>query len=180
MRVKTGLVLPTLLLLCASMAMAQVDVTVDHDESVDFSTYTTYAWMPNAGTPAPEFDEVRIRRAVETQLEASGLSQAAGDPTLWVVTHASVGQALQISSTNTGYVGYGRRGWGGGWGATTVNVREVPVGTLVVDLVDNESDKLVWRGIASGTIPAKAEKSEKKINKAARKLFKKFPPASVD
>ena len=35
---------------------------------------------------------------------------------------------------------------------TQAVVSEVPVGTLVVDLVDGKKKELVWRGIASDTL----------------------------
>jgi uncharacterized protein DUF4136 len=75
-----------------------------------------------------------------------------------------------------GYYGWG--GWGGGFATSTVNVREIPVGTLMVDIVDSASKELVWRGVASDTVNpnAKPEKREKNINQAVAKLFKKFPP----
>ena len=41
------------------------------------------------------------------------------------------------------------------------------------------SKELVWRGIASETLASNPEKSEKRINKVVKKLFKKFP-ASAD
>lgn len=41
------------------------------------------------------------------------------------------------------------------------------------------SKELVWRGIASETLVSNPEKSEKRINKVVKKLFKKFP-ASAD
>jgi hypothetical protein len=36
---------------------------------------------------------------------------------------------------------------------------------------------LVWRGTASDTVSDKPEKNEKKIQKAAEKMFKKYPPS---
>ena len=40
------------------------------------------------------------------------------------------------------------------------------------------SKELVWRGIASEMLASNPEKSEKRINKVVRKLFKKFPPSA--
>jgi hypothetical protein len=90
------------------------------------------------------------------------------------VTHASVGKELRIDADTWGY--HGR--WRGGWGTTTVNVSEIPVGTLVVDLVDAGTKQLVWRGVANQTLASNPEKSEKKINKVVKKLFKKFPSSA--
>ena len=42
--------------------------------------------------------------------------------------------------------------------------------------VDNETDQLVWRGVATETISSKPEKNEKRFKSAIGKLFKKYPP----
>jgi hypothetical protein len=157
----------------ALVSVAHAGVKVDYDTQVDFTEFGSFGWMK--GTPAPnELVQKRIESAVESELAARGLSPAADDADLLVVTHASVSKQLRIDADTWGYRGR----WRGGWGTTTVNVSEIPVGTLVVDLVDAGSNELVWRGIASETIASNPEKSEKRINKVVRKLFKKFPPSA--
>jgi len=156
----------------ASLAMA--GVKVDYDTGTDFSDYRTFGWLE--GTPAPsDLVQKRIVAAVESELTQKGLASATGDADVFVVTHASVGKQIRIDADTWGYRGR----WHGGWGTTTANVSEIPVGTLVVDLVDAGSKELVWRGIASETLASNPEKSEKRINKVVKKLFKKYP-ASAD
>ena len=58
----------------------------------------------------------------------------------------------------------------------TATVREIPMGTILVDILDAESRELIWRGTATAAISTKAEKNEKKLNKLVGKMFKKFPP----
>ncbi len=55
----------------------------------------------------------------------------------------------------------------------------VPVGMLVVDILDGKDKQLIWRGIATDTLSDNPEKNEKKINKAAEKMFAKFPPSKT-
>jgi Domain of unknown function (DUF4136) len=50
------------------------------------------------------------------------------------------------------------------------------VGTMVIDVFDAKSKKLVFRGKASDDISDKPEKNAKKIDKAVQKMFKNFPP----
>jgi hypothetical protein len=80
-----------------------------------------------------------------------------------VAYHASFNKNLQINAS----------GWGG-YRFTRVRsgratVEEVPVGTLVVDLVNAKTKAIVWRGTATKQVDVKAspEKREKNINKAA-------------
>ena len=59
---------------------------------------------------------------------------------------------------------------------TSSNTQNIAVGTLLLDVVDADSNQLVWRGVATDSIPKKSEKLEKKIYKAVDKLFRHFPP----
>ena len=50
-------------------------------------------------------------------------------------------------------------------------------GTLMIDLVDGESQRPVWRGVASEVMDLPTpEKLRKKIDKVTRKMFRQFPP----
>ena len=50
-------------------------------------------------------------------------------------------------------------------------------GVLAIDLIDGESDRPVWRGVASEVMgDPSLEKVHKKIDKLTRKMFKNFPP----
>jgi Domain of unknown function (DUF4136) len=168
------------LLLAAGSALAQ-KVTNDWDKARDFSKYKTYAWVK--GTPAKsQLNDERITRAIEAQLAAKGLQkvESGGNPELVVAYHAAVGEEAQFNTMNTGGWGYGA-GWGygyGGGGMSTTTVTKILTGQLVVDLGDVKDKKLIWRGTASDTLSSNPnpEKSEKKLNKAVEKLFKKYPP----
>jgi len=66
--------------------------------------------------------------------------------------------------------------WGGGFGEATTNVDHYRVGTLVVDLFDARTKKLVWRGSASDTLSNKSDKNIKDLDKGVQKMFDHFPP----
>jgi hypothetical protein len=50
------------------------------------------------------------------------------------------------------------------------------VGTLVVDIFDSQTKKLIWRGNASETLSGDPEKNEKKLDHEVSDMFKYFPP----
>ena len=54
------------------------------------------------------------------------------------------------------------------------------VGQLAVDMYDSANHDLVWRGVASKTLDAKAkpEKQQKNLAKAVKKLLKNYPPVA--
>jgi hypothetical protein len=68
--------------------------------------------------------------------------------------------------------------WGSGWGTTDVRVNEILVGTLVIDIADATKNEMVWRGIGVKEVDAqaKADRRDKNINNAVKKILKDFPP----
>ena len=79
--------------------------------------------------------------------------------------------------------GYGW-GYGGGWAGctTSTQVRDILVGTLVIDMADAGHKQIVWRGVGTKEIDTKAkpEKRDKSIKKAVDKIFKNYPPKKKD
>jgi hypothetical protein len=155
-----------------------VSVKEDFDKATDFSKYKTFALKTGTAASSP-FIQQRIEKAIVAQLTDKGMRQGGEGSDLIVYTHAklNIEKALDVSSFGYGgYYGWG--GWGGDFGGTNVNVVDVPMGTLMVDMVDGATKQMVWRGIAQGTVPASStpEQSDKRINKAVAKLLKKFPP----
>jgi hypothetical protein len=48
-------------------------------------------------------------------------------------------------------------------------------GTLVVDLFDNATKRVVRRGVATRTLSGEPQKTTKKINRAVAEMFEDFP-----
>jgi len=94
-----------------------------------------------------------------------------------VVYHVAFDKQKDITAYNSGYGGYGYR-WGGGWGTTNVRVNEILVGTLVIDVADANKKEVVWRGMGVKEVDtqAKAEKRDKNIAGAVKKILANFPP----
>ena len=61
---------------------------------------------------------------------------------------------------------------------TTTQVRDILVGTLVIDIADAKAGQLAWRGMGVKEIntTAKPEKRDKNISEAVAKIFKNYPP----
>jgi len=75
--------------------------------------------------------------------------------------------------------GWGWR-WGGrfgdGFGTSTTTEDTYTVGTLVVDLFDTSTKKLIWRGSVSDTLSDKSEKNISNLDRGVQKMFDHFPP----
>ena len=165
--------------LAAPAALAQ-SVKADFDKKTDFSKYKTFAFKKGTDAPTP-FAQERIVAAITSQLKARGMSPS-DTPDLFVYTHTQVSTEKRVDVTSYGYGGYpGWGGWGGSFGTSTVHETNVPIGTVILDLVDAPKDELVWRGVGTGTLLTNPtpEKSEKRINKAIAKMFQKYPVPPV-
>ena len=166
------------LFLMAGVTFA-VDVSTDYDKAFDFNTLKTFAVKIGTSWNNP-LSENRIVAAVEAELQKKGWTKTDMDSADAVVMlHGATEQKKDINTFYTGYSGWGYGGWyGGGMSSAHTTVSEYKVGTLVTDIFDAKTKKLVFRGIAQDEISDKPEKNEKKIKKATEKVFKKFPPGS--
>jgi Domain of unknown function (DUF4136) len=164
-------------LLLATASFAE-QVKTDYDHSADFSQYKTYSWE-KVQTPDPLWVG-RTKDAVNAALAAKGWTQVDSGGQVAIV---AVEMTKNQQTLNTFYDGFGggwgwRRFGGGGFGEATTTTDTYKVGTLVVDLFDASSKKLVWRGSASDTLSDKSEKNIKNLNKSVQKMFDHFPPGA--
>ena len=79
---------------------------------------------------------------------------------------SQIGGTAEVTGTDTRPVG--------------VSAYEFEEGSLILDFVDPESNKLIWRGSAKAQIDSvdTPEKREKLINAAVNEILGKYPPSS--
>jgi hypothetical protein len=140
-----------LALVCA--ACTRVSVSTDYDHTANFGALHTYAWRPGKqqGMADPRYDssliDRRVRAAVERVLASKGYTPAAAGtpPDFLVGYHVVVRQKTSVQTIDH-YYGYRVGGWGG-WPQTYSH--DYDEGTLLIDIIDPQTMKLLWRG--SGT-----------------------------
>jgi hypothetical protein len=160
-----------------SRAALPEKVVTDYDHAVSFFQYRTYSWG-HVHSYDPLLED-RIRGAVDRALQAKGWHQVAagGD-----VTVTAVAIEKDKKEYTTFYDGFGPRwrwhGWGPGMATTEID--HVPVGSLILDLYDSGSGRLVWRGQASDELSGKPDKDSQKLEKAVNKMLEKFPPQAKE
>jgi hypothetical protein len=162
-----------LMLVVAAVSFAQ-QVKSDYDHSVNFGQYKTYSWE-KVQTKDPLLID-RIKGAVNSTLAARGWTEVptGGDVEVFAIETTQNQQTL-----DTFYNGFGGgRRWGGfgGFGNATTTVETYKVGTLVIDLFDAKTEKLIWRSSSSDTLSDNADKNTKNLGKGVTKMFKHFPP----
>jgi hypothetical protein len=160
-----------LLTIVASLAVpAGASVQVDHEADADFESYHTYAWRPGTEAARPEAQQWVVQ-AVERELEARGMRKVSEDKAdFYVVTHAFAEMNNQIRSNYVHLDVYDV-------GVITSDVVDTSKGVLMVDLIDGQSGRPVWRALAKEVMGNPSSKKVRKtIDKVTRKMFKDFPP----
>jgi hypothetical protein len=185
MRVRVILALSALLVASAP-AIAQ-KVYIDYDREADFDSYETFSWLRTSEVSLSDTSPLlhsRVKNAIELALVEGGLIEVDENPDLWVTYY---GEEREEMSVNTSSMGpYGGYGYGPGWGYDPVwdrgfgvpsadtEVTTFAVGTLVIDLIDADSQRAIWRGSATATIPLDPRQAERLLDKAIRKLVKRW------
>ncbi len=165
----TATIATTLLAGCTS-----IETKVDYDRAATFASYKTFAFK-DVRTPDSPISMRRVRGAVEGTLTSRGFAKVDGTPDLWVVLHTRTHRQTQVTTYNSGW-GWGWRWRGPYW--NTAHVEQIPIGTLMVDLIDTKAKELVWRGSASRVVDSDETPRDRdeKIQEAVKKLFDGFPP----
>jgi hypothetical protein len=150
----------------------------DYDKAVNISGLTTYNWLSeqeieergNNPLYYNELNDKRIKSAVDEQLQKRGFIVSDGSQPLQLHYHLIIEDKTLLTSEPTEYSYTPFRQF--------KSTQEYPYkqGTLIIDLMDNRSKTLVWRGWATSAIELEIKKSpEQAIQKGVEKIFKLFP-----
>ena len=158
----------------------------DYDESFNFSNLRTWDFkvqnrMPRDPVGNNSLWNQRIRQDLEQQLAADGFQKVNdSEPTFLVAYYMATKEKYDTRYIDYGFPGrWGRwwrfggwHGWGPGWG--NVDVWQIPYAesTLVVDIIDPQTNMLIWRGYNTDVIDF--NKSDKSIRDAVGDVMKRF------
>lgn len=165
-------------------ACATMTVETEHEPGTDFSTLKTYAWIPRPprDTIASRFDEAfvekRVREAVDAGLAAKGYRKTGADADFFVAYHAALATKMSNRTIHERY-GYSQ-GLGVGAGSTQARAQlyEYDEGSLLLDVVEARTRRLMWRGSVRTKVDSQAsrERNAARIDEAVRLLLARFPP----
>src|SRR5262245_12293069 len=174
---KTGAIVVATFILC-TVVQAQ-KTSAAFDDKFDFSTFKTFGF-DKSGARNPYVNTL-IVEAIERELTSRGLSKVDTDPDMKVSFLAATVPNLQVQ--NVPFYHVVNPAYSGMVGSATMNMWDVTTGTLVIDLWDRKSDRVVFRGTItdvlqrapSADLKADAKIVSKPINKGVTKIFKKYP-----
>jgi hypothetical protein len=149
------------------------------DEKADFSSFKTFAFDKD-GARNPYVNTL-IVQAIERELTSRGLTRVTTDPDLKVSYLAATVPNLQVQ--NVPFYHVVNPAYSGMVGSATMNMWDVTTGTLVIDLWERQSDRVIFRGTITDVLQhaptadlqGDAKTVSKPINKGVAKIFKKYP-----
>jgi len=163
-------------------------VVSDYDKNVNFSKYKTYnvlQWDKEESARINEFDQKRIINALHEQMQARGYKRVDSGSDIsvnpFLILDAKEQTTAYTNHYNMGgygyYGGFGYYGFGPGYtmGTTTFHTEQYTVGTLIIDVLDNKTKRLIWQGIGKGTIKESRQDRDKNIPKAIAKIMEPYP-----
>ncbi len=156
-------------------ACSTLELNTDYNPGTDFTAYRTFSFREGE-KPRNPVARRSVEYAVTLALEGRGLQNVETGGDLLIYGHFVADEKIRIDSYGYGTYGWYGYGWGGG--VTTTTVTKIPVGTVVIDLVDAKKNELVWRGIVKDQISStpEPEERERKAIEIAKELFAGFPP----
>lgn len=175
--------LGALLLVVSLSATGFAKTRSDYDHTYDLSKLRTWNFGANRSVVRDQFGRnglwnERVSGDMKARLVSAGFNETNSDASdFLVIYHLATREQVRREYVTTGMPGIwyrvGRwRAWGAGWGDTTVFDIPVSRSTLVMNVIDAKSDRIVWRGYDTETIDYK--NSDKTINKAVENLVNRF------
>jgi hypothetical protein len=161
-------------------------VKYDYDARASYASYKTYDWYAASkkaqgksdGVENPIMDR-RVRNAVERELGAKGLSlEKKGEPDI-LITYYPVYRHGTVYTTTTMGTRFGPwRPWGYGVGTQFTEARPFREGSIILEVVDNKTNQLIWQAVAEGALTGlnDPEDAEEQVREAVKKMLSRFPP----
>jgi hypothetical protein len=172
--VALALLLPALPCFAQPKPVAQQDVKIDYDKTVDFKKYKVFGWVPFQEPAANPANHIRVVKAVEAALTEKGLVRA--EPGQQADLYAHVQGRIEKKRTSTS--GPSESAWNATpnqqW-KVSFDLKKVDVGTLVVELWDGKSKDIVWRAKGEALLKD-PDAVEKTINETVKRMLADYPP----
>ncbi len=164
-----------------------LNVQTDFDPEVSFSGWQTYRWADRTDEGKRDkriynyVVEGRVKQGVNLALEEKGFREdsTSAEVDFLVGWHGFLEGQANFTVVSSAY----RYGWGwfdplAGYVSSQTYMNQWNDGTLMLDIVDAQEEKLVWRGMGTNSIDQgnSLEKKQQNMNAAAKRILRDFPP----
>lgn len=178
-------VLSSAIILCALLigCPSSANVSVDYNHNVNFAQFKTFSFA-HVKTDNPFFED-RVKQDVTRNLDSDGLRRVSSDGDLQLTAVGAIHDQQEYQTF------YNNPGFGFDWwdeddfygpqyyGTATTRTVHYRLGTLVLDMYNGRTKKLVWRGTASNSVTNSAEVNTDRLRKAIHRMLRNFPPSTT-
>jgi|SRR5688500_12468145 hypothetical protein len=183
---KKGTIKSLLLVLPAALLFSckpTLKVSSDYDRAANFSAYKTFSlYYLVTSRNVNELNEERIWNSIRATMSKKGYIETNQNPDLVVNALSVLKNKKYVTASGSAY-GYGAYRpygyWGGGYrtvsGQTTFQTNNYKEGSLVIEVVDNKTNKLIWEGAGLAEFEKKPKNPEEAISNAVKKIMAGFP-----
>jgi len=171
-----------LMMLTVAGGIVAAETNSYFDKGYDFATLKTWDFKTQRRISTDPIADNRlwaddIRSEITKDLQSNGFERVTNGarPEFLVAFYVGLQQKYDVQYMDYGYPGFwGTRRFGWNWGWPTGDVWQVPYtdSTLIVDIIDGQTNQLIWRGYDVNTIDMK--KPDKRLDKAVDGLVKKY------
>jgi hypothetical protein len=156
----------SLVLVVAAAACSSITTNSRTAPNADLGRYHSYGWYNAPQSPQTVADQ-DIQAALASSLARKGIFHSPSNPDFLIAYHTYMQQNVEVNGWGWGW------GYDYGWGGPAYY--SYTEGTIVVDFIDPQSNKVFWRGTASSVIDDPNNVSQSKVNKAVAKLVNQYP-----
>lgn len=156
---------------------ATMNVSSHVERGVDFAQYRTWDFGPADALPTGDprldnnpFFKDYLEGAVGTALEARHYARTTVTPDLLVHYHANISKTFDVNGVDT------RNGYC--YDDCQPNVVEYELGTIVLDVVDAHTNRVIWRGWAQDHVDGVIDSQDllrKRVNTSVARMMALFP-----
>lgn len=180
MRVRPSIGAAVVACVCVAAGCAPMRVSSHVDREQDFTRYRTFDWGPADSLPAGDprlernvFFQDHVQGAIERHMAAKGYQRADATavPDVRIHFHAVIDRRIDVNAVDS-QSGYCSRS------DCQAGVSEYEEGTLVIDVIDVRTNRLVWRGWAQDSVEGVLDNQDRlarKIEDAVRLMFVPLP-----
>lgn len=171
----------TLCLLFLSGCVSPTIVDYDRAAITQFSGYQCFV-IDSRETRANYQDVIlspivdrRIEQAIGQTLRAKGLRHNCPQPDFRVTFNTVTKTKTEVNDLGVGPSPFRRHPYFGYAGYSTLDIDQYEQGTFIIDIIDQKSKQLVWRGAYTKRLGWSAP-SDEEVQKIVSEIFAEFPP----
>ena len=179
-KLSTKLITLSSVLLLGACSTSYTPAT-DQSSSYDFASVHTYSVIGDEQLKNPMFSDIdreRFDAAIDLSMQQHNVEEVSADKADVLVSYFVVTKdKIKVNSSYGGGYASGCYRCGYTAGVTSVSTRNYVEGTLVVDIIDNETNKSVYRSTLVKPLKSyeTTQEREQAINQVVSEMMQKLP-----